>query len=61
VLGEGFTTDAVFKGYGQLSRDGSFVVIDVARVVHDGRVMDVTNVNCSGKGCGNLPRIPGMR
>lgn len=58
LLGKGFTTDAVFKGYGQLSRDGSLVVIDVARVVVDGRVMDTTNVTCIGSSCARIPILP---
>lgn len=62
VLGEGFTTDAVFTGYGQLSRNGSFMVIDVARVaMAGGRVVDISNSNCSGTQNCNVPRIPGMR
>ena len=59
VLGSGFTTDAVFKGYGQLSGDGGLMVIDVARVVANGRVMDTTNINCI-RDCA-VPNIPGMR
>lgn len=61
VLGKGFSTDAVFKGYGRLSRDGGFLVLDVARVVANGREIYVTNANCTGPGSCTSPTIPGMR